>query len=95
MKLLSHAENAQVCALFEIPPQGEDLVSFFFSEEEIDFILALASGGIQQPIAASSPEIDTALAYHRGLLSKTDETGNFFRLNNFYGFLDVFCVSMR
>ena len=86
-------EDEIICKLFEIPAEGKDLIPFFFSDEEIRFLLAVGAGEIQLPIPSDFDGIDTASEYHRGLLSKTDETGAFFRLNNFYGFLDVFCIS--
>ena len=90
---LSNDQTKIMCELFEIPPEGADLITFFFTEEEIRFLLAVSAGEIRIPVPADTPGIDTAKEYRRGLLSKTDATGNFFRLNSFYGFLDVFCIS--
>ena len=90
---LSNDQTKIMCELFEIPPEGADLITFFFTEEEIRFLLAVSAGEIRMPVPADTPGIDTAKEYRRGLLSKTDATGNFFRLNSFYGFLDVFCIS--
>ena len=90
---LSNDQTKIMCELFEIPPEGADLITFFFSEEEIRFLLAVSAGEIRMPVPADTPGIDTAKEYRRGLLSKTDATGNFFRLNSFYGVLHVFCIS--
>ena len=90
---LSNDQTKIMCELFEIPPEGADLITFFFTGEEIRFLLAVSAGEIRMPVPADTPGIDTAKEYRRGLLSKTDATGNFFRLNSFYGFLDVFCIS--
>ena len=90
---LSDDQTKIMCDLFEIPPEGADLITFFFTEEEIRFMLAVSAEEIRMPVPAKEPRIDTAKEYRRGLLNKTDETGNFFRLNNFYGFLDVYCIS--
>lgn len=103
------AERADICKAFEIPPEGADLLEFFFTEQELKFILQIASGEVTQPFPAdigrrgandgsdagsgSPVDIDVPAEYRRGLISKTDETGAFYRLNNFYGFLDAFCVS--
>ena len=90
---LSDDQTKIMCDLFEIPTEGADLITFFFTEEEIRFMLAVSAEEIRMPVPAKAPRIDTAKEYRRGLLNKTDETGNFFRLNNFYGFLDVYCIS--
>lgn len=90
---LSDDQTKIMCDLFEIPTEGADLITFFFTEEEIRFMLAVSAEEIRMPVPAKEPRIDTAKEYRRGLLNKTDETGNFFRLNNFYGFLDVYCIS--
>jgi len=90
---LSNDQTEIICELFEIPPEGADLITFFFTEEEIRFLLVVSAGETGMPVPAKVPGIDTAKEYRRGLLSKTDETGNFYRLNSFYGFLDVFCIS--
>ena len=90
---LSDDQTKIICEQFEIPPEGADLLTFFFTEEEIRFMLAVSAGEIRMPVPAVTPGIDTAKEYRRGLLNKTDETGTSFRFNNFYGFLDVFCIS--
>ena len=90
---LSNDQTKTICELFEIPPEGADLISFFFTEEEIRFLLAVSVSEIGMPVPVNTTGIDTAKAYRRGLLNKTDETGDLFRLNDFYGFLDVFCIS--
>ena len=90
---LSNDQTKTICELFEIPPEGADLISFFFTEEEIRFLLAVSVSEIGMPVPVNTTGIDTAKAYRRGLLNKTDETGDLFRLNEFYGFLDVFCIS--
>ena len=59
-------------------------MDFFFTKEDLEFIAAF-------PAAIS--EDYRKDAFHRGIISKTDETGDRYVLNDFYGMLDVFAVS--
>ncbi|MBQ8970514.1 MAG: 4Fe-4S binding protein [Lachnospiraceae bacterium] len=83
-------QKARIIEQFEIPKEAEDLLEFFFTEEDRRFIAEFSDGEL--PVA----EINKAYrddAFRRGIISKTDETGTAYKLNNFYGFLDVFAVS--
>ena len=89
---MTDAELDRVCQIFDIPEAASGLLTFFFEPEELDLIIRL-EGKI-----FSRDEIGRQFAereYHRGVISKTDESGEIFRLNNFYYFLDVFAVSRR
>lgn len=81
-----------VCRIFEIPEAGRDLVEFFFEPEEIKLILD------KQNSEFAAEDIGREYAdreYRRGVIAKTDESGENFRINNFYYFLDVFAVGRR
>ena len=65
---MNPSEIEMICKLFEIPQEGENLLPFFFSEEEIRFLLSVGTGEIQLPIPSDFDGIDTASEYHRGLL---------------------------
>ena len=89
---MTDAELDRVCQIFDIPEAASGLLTFFFEPEELDLIIRL-EGKI-----FSRDEIGRQFAereYHRGVISKTDESGEIFRINNFYYFLDVFAVSRR
>ena len=75
---------------FKMPEAALPLLDFFFSEEEQEFI---ADAG-QDEITPSEVPLDFLnREFQRGILSKIDGNDNAFRLNDFYGMLDVFCVS--
>lgn len=89
---MTDAETDKVCQIFDIPEAASGLLSFFFEPEELDFIINMSGKTF------SADEIGRSFAvreYHRGVISKTDESGEIFRLNNFYYFLDVFAVGRR
>ena len=89
---MTDAELDRVCQIFDIPEAASGLLTFFFEPEELDLIIRLEGKTF------SRDEIGRQFAereYHRGVISKTDESGEIFRLNNFYYFLDVFAVSRR
>lgn len=77
---------------FEIPDVARDLIDFFFDEQEQELIAGYGGKVISD---ADFPETFLEQEYHRGVISKTNETGRTYVLNNFYGFLDVFCVSRQ
>ena len=86
---MTDAEIERVCQIFEIPKVASGMLDFFFEPDEIDLIQKMAGRTF------SADEIGRDYAgreYHRGIISKTDESGETFRLNDFYYFLDVFAV---
>lgn len=78
-----------VCRIFEIPEEGHDLVEFFFEPDEISLILE------KQNDTFTADEIGREYAdreYRRGVIAKTDDSGDNYMINDFYYFLDVFAV---
>ncbi|MCR5792855.1 MAG: 4Fe-4S binding protein [Lachnospiraceae bacterium] len=89
---MTKAEQDRICQVFGIPDVAADLLDFFFEPKELEFILKM--GG--KPFSAEDiGEVFAKREYTRGLISKTDDSGETFRLNNFYYFLDVFAVGRR
>lgn len=91
-KINRNEQERRICQLFQIPKAAENLIDFFFTKEEQDFILTHGEGPF--PDTAVSPEF-IAQEYRRGLISKVDESGRTYRLNHFYSMLDVFVVSNK
>ena len=85
-------EQKMICDIFEIPEVASDLLEFFFDSDELQFILDIEHDTFQ---VRDVGEEFVNREYKRGLISKTDETGNWFKLNNFYYFLDVFVVGRK
>ena len=78
-----------VCRIFEIPEEGQGLVEFFFEPDEISLILE------KQNDTFTADEIGREYAdreYRRGVIAKADDSGDNYRINDFYYFLDVFAV---
>jgi len=75
---------------FEMPEIGLTLIDFFFTEEDQKFIEGLATEEFT-PDSISEAFLQSAFA--RGIISKVDEDGTRYKLNDFYGMLDVFSVS--
>lgn len=80
------------CEYFDVPTEFAGIVERFFSEEEIRFALA---HGREMFSTDEAGETFVREEYHRGFISKTEENHNLYRLNNFYGMLDVFVVSRK
>lgn len=85
-------ELLSFCESFEVPKEFVDIIERFFSEEEIGFALAHKQDTFS---AEAIGEVFVREEYHKGFLSKTDENSGRYRLNNFYGMLDVFAVSRK
>ncbi len=85
--------NETVINRFQIPEEASNLLDFFFTEEDLEFISSFPD----RPIAESEiDENETGCCkdlFKRGLIQKTDESGSGYILNSFYGMLDVFVVS--
>lgn len=83
---------------FEVPDAASSFVDVFFLKEDVAVI-----EGVENPAAFSGEEIEQILgestgvyledAYQRGILSRQGQ--NEYRLNSFYGFLDVFVVTQK
>ncbi|WP_035778524.1 4Fe-4S binding protein [Butyrivibrio sp. MC2013] len=87
---MTYSDVNEICRIFEIPEVAEDLLDFFFTHKEQELILNY--GGKTFTAKDMGPD-RAAKEYHRGLISKVDESGKLYRLNTFYYFLDVFAVS--
>jgi len=75
---------------FKIPTFALRLIDFFFTDKDKDFIVDLK----KEAFAGENLDKDyLADAFHRGIISKVDAQSNQYKLNDFYGMLDVFCVS--
>jgi Pyruvate/2-oxoacid:ferredoxin oxidoreductase delta subunit len=85
-------DTTAFCRRIEVPEQFQALITKFVSQDEIRF----AADMPEDTFAAA--DMDTEFIrreYHRGFISKTDETGERYTLNNFYDMLDVFVVSRK
>lgn len=80
------------CEYFEVPEKFAGIVERFFSEKEIRFALTYGRNVFSADEAGEAFVKDE---YHRGFISKTEENHDLYRLNNFYGMLDVFVVSRK
>lgn len=83
-------EDRIIAKLFEMPECALDLIDFFFTKEDQKFILSMRDRKFR------SQEVDPQYlsdAFHRGVISKADDSGETWQLNSFYGMLDVFSVS--
>lgn len=86
------ARRSLIMERFEIPDIAEDMLDFFFTSEEQDFIAGFDGSVIE---CNSDNEEFLRKEYSRGIVSKTDESGRTYRLNNFYSMLDVFVISNK
>ena len=85
--MFNQNELLRFCEYFEVPEEFIGIAERFFSEEEIRFALAHGKN------VFSADEVKNE--YHKGFISKTEENHDLYRLNNFYGMLDVFAVSRK
>ena len=85
-------ELERFCTYFEVPVQFITYVERFFSKEELEFAL---EQGIEEFTKEDCGEEFVCQEYHKGFISKVDETSGKYKLNNFYGMLDVFAVSRK
>lgn len=85
-------ELERFCTYFEVPKQFITYVERFFSEEEIDFGL---KQGTEEFTEKDCGKDFVCQEYRKGFISKVDETSGKYKLNNFYGMLDVFAVSRK
>lgn len=78
-----------IAKLFQMPACALDLIDFFFTKEDQLLILAVKDHVFTAKEAEPAYLAD---AFHRGVINKADETGTTWKLNSFYGMLDVFSV---
>ena len=83
-------KDHRIAAIFQMPACALDLVDFFFTERDQQLILSIGNRTFRKESADAQYLSD---AFQRGVINKADETGNIWKLNSFYGMLDVFCVS--
>lgn len=84
---------------FQIPDAAVDYIDTFFTADDI----TLGSGLEKKEfttndvagLIGTDAEQYLADAYQRGVVSVADREKGIYRLNNFYGFLDVFCVTKK
>lgn len=85
--------------LFHVPEAAVSYLDVFFTEEEMDFAESLDREIFSEEDARRILPGDAVSflrhGYQSGLLSLEAEETPLYRLNNFYGSLDVFCVSQR
>ncbi len=79
--------DRQIAQIFQIPSCAIDLIDFFFTKEDQKLILSVKNEVFEKDIVTPEYLKD---AFHRGIINKNDEEGNTWKLNTFYGMLDVF-----
>lgn len=88
----------EIVKRFGIPEAARDYVKDMFTEQEIYFVENMDKPEFtKEDIAAmipSDPDFARS-AYHRGILSLASDHEEVYRLNNFYGMLDVFAISRQ
>ena len=88
---LSEYEEQIIYERFGIPKVGEGLLEVLFNAGELSLLLH----GNDEFAAEAYPKEFVANAYHRGVISKCDESGRRYRISDFYSMLDVFAVSRK
>lgn len=82
---------------FEIPEAAANYAELFFTEEEAEFVRKIDKEIFTKSDIESIIHTDADAfikdSYRHGIISLSDETGDFYKLNNFYGRLDIFAVS--
>ena len=86
-----------VWKLFEIPEVAAEYADVFLTEADQTLIRAMG----QQPfsptqakaVLGDQAEAYLASAYRRGIINLEDEAERIYRVNNFYGMLDVFAIT--
>ena len=82
---------------FEVPEEAREYIGYFLTDQEIYFIEKIEKEAFDLvDIALLIPEAAkefAASAYRRGVLSFVDEEKGIYRLNDFYGRLDIFSIS--
>ena len=79
------------CERFQVPEELLEFIPRLFSEEEIREAVNNSRNVFSEPEYSADW---LAAEYHRGFINKT-ETPGVYRLNNFYGMMDVFAVSRK
>lgn len=82
---------------FQIPDVARDYLNVFFDEQEMDFVETISKEvftkeDISKIISSDADEFIKS-SYRRGLISLVDEEGETYRVNDFYGKLDIFAIS--
>lgn len=82
---------------FQVPDEAREYIDYFLTEQEKSFVEQIEKDEFDlTDIALLVPEASeefAASAYRRGIISLVDEEKQIYKLNNFYGRLDIFAVS--
>lgn len=80
---------------FKVPQVAQDILEVFFTPLEIEFIEKIDKEifTAKDIVSIVHQEDFVKESYRRGLINYVDETKKTYRLNDFYGKLDVFCIS--
>lgn len=88
----------EIVKRFGIPEAARDYVKDMFTEQEIYFVENMDKPEFTKEDIAemipSDPDFARS-AYQRGILSLASDHEEVYRLNNFYGMLDVFAISRQ
>ncbi|MDD3278221.1 MAG: 4Fe-4S binding protein [Lachnospiraceae bacterium] len=96
----SNSTEAKFVEHFHIPEVARPYLHIFFTQKD----LWLGAAVTEQSFTADfiqkitqEQEIDSYIQtlYHRGVISIVDPEKRLYRLNDFYGYLDIFCVSRK
>lgn len=75
--------------IMKFPHEARGLVDFFFTDEDKRFILSRTEEIFRKDEMNPGYRED---AFHRGVISKAEDNGETYRLNDFYGMLGVVAV---
>lgn len=81
---------------FKIPQEAVPYITLFFTKEEIDFVEQMDKEVFTKEDVAKlkeNPEEFIKKAYGRGVISIDNPENDTFKINDFYGRLDIFAVS--
>lgn len=81
---------------FGIPDAAKDFINIFFTDQEIKFVENMdkevfTRADIEKLISSDTDKFIKD-SYRRAIISIEDEEKETYRINNFYGRLDVFAV---
>jgi len=87
--------NQSFVEKFQVPKVAQDLLEVFFTPLEIDFVEKISKSIFDKNdiLEIVHDENFVKESYRRGLINFIDEEEKLYCLNNFYGKLDVFCVT--
>jgi Pyruvate/2-oxoacid:ferredoxin oxidoreductase delta subunit len=84
---------------FQIPEAAVPFLDVFFTEDDRAVIEGVDKDAFTAadvaPLISENTETYLEDAYHRGIVSWKDRSSGIYRLNDFYGFLDIFVVTQK